>query len=312
MKPTVLTVTLNPSLDKTIVLDRLQPGMLNRAQEVRQDPGGKAINVARLLHDYDIPVLASGLYGGAEGEELLAGLRQTGLAVQFLPIEGRTRTNLKIVDTSEQVTTEINEQGAEVSSTELAAFMELFNQCLEHTSHLVLGGSLPPGIPVSIYNELIQMANRRGIVTMLDADGEAFEAGLRAVPYALKPNIHELEEWCGHRLHTDEEVVTAGRRLIHLGVSLLIISMGEKGSIAMDEKEAFRVTPFPIVPKSTVGAGDSMVATMIYCMQSNKSLMETAAWTAAAGTLTASKEGTQVCTLEEVKENVHRVQVIKL
>ena len=141
MKPTVLTVTLNPSLDKTIVLDRLQPGMLNRAQEVRQDPGGKAINVARLLHDYDIPVLASGLYGGAEGEELLAGLRQTGLAVQFLPIAGRTRTNLKIVDTSEQVTTEINEQGAEVSSTELAAFMELFNQCLEHTSHLVLGAA---------------------------------------------------------------------------------------------------------------------------------------------------------------------------
>lgn len=312
MKPTVLTVTLNASLDKTIVLDQLQPGMLNRAKHVRLDPGGKGINVARLLHNYEVPVLATGLSGGAEGDEIVKSLRQAGVAVHFNPIAGRTRTNLKIVDTSTQVTTEINEQGAEVSSVELAAFMELFKQCLVNSSHLVLGGSLPPGIPVSVYSELIQIANRKGIVTVLDADGEALAAGMHAVPYALKPNIHELEQWCGHRLKTDEEIVSAGRSMINQGVSLLIISMGEKGSIAMNDKEAFRVTPFPIVAKSTVGAGDSMVATMIYCMLFNKSLAETAAWTATAGTLTASKEGTQVCTLEEVNQHVHKVHVKKI
>ncbi len=136
-----------------------------------------------------------------------------------------------------------------MSIAELAAFLKVFNQCLGNSSHLVLGGSLPPGITVSVYAELIHMANRKGIVTVLDADGEALAAGMRAVPYALKPNIHELEQWCGHRLLTDEDVVSAGRKMINQGVSLLIVSMGERGSIAMNDKEAFRVTPFPIIPK---------------------------------------------------------------
>ena len=127
----------------------------------------------------------------------------------------------------------------------------------------------------------------------------------------FKPNIHELEEWCGHRLHTDEEVVTAGRRLIHLGVSLLTISMGEKGSIAMDQTEAFRVTPSRLFQeygrsRRLYGGNDDLLHAKQQESNGNSSL------DCSTGTLTASKEGTQVCTLEEVKENVHRVQVIKL
>jgi 1-phosphofructokinase len=312
MKPTVLTVTLNPSMDKTILLDEFKEGSLNRVKQIRLDPGGKGINVARLLHNFKVPVLAVGLSGGPEGGELIRHLRQAGIAVEFMPIGGRTRTNLKIFDASKQVTTEINESGAEVAPNELDQFIERLNVCLDSATHLVLGGSLPPGIPASIYAEIIEMAKRRGIVTVLDADGEALKEGLRAAPYALKPNIHELEQWCGRRLETDEDIVAVGRELIGQGVSLVLISMGEKGSIALDDKEAFRVTPFPIVPKSTVGAGDSMVAAMIYCMLNDKPLIETAAWTAAAGTLTASKEGTQVCTLSEVNEHVHLVKVNKI
>lgn len=309
MKPTVLTITLNPSLDKTIVLDRLQPGMLNRAMQVRLDPGGKGINVARLLSNFQVSVVASGLCGGSEGHVLLDGLRKAGVSDRFLEVAGPTRTNLKIVDASSQVTTEINERGAEVSETELAAFLELFERCLENTTHIVLGGSLPPGIPATIYADLIRLANRKNIMTVLDADGEAFAAGIEAVPYALKPNIHELEMWCGRTLQTDEDIVAAGRSVLSRGIPLMIVSMGKDGSVALSEKEAYRVTPFPIEAKSTVGAGDSMVATMIYCLLQGMSLSEMAAMTAAAGTLTASKEGTQVCTMEEIKQNVHRIRI---
>ncbi|MEB3101740.1 1-phosphofructokinase [Ferviditalea candida] len=309
MKPTVLTVTFNPSLDKTIVLDELRIGSLNRARQVRLDPGGKGINVAKLLHDFQLPVVAAGLYGGDEGNELAKLLRTTGLTVDFLQVAGRTRTNLKIVDASAKTTTEINEPGAEISPRDLQAVMDRIRDNLKGATHLVLAGSLPPGVPASVYAELIRAAKNSNIITVLDADGDALKQGVSAGPYALKPNIHELEQWSGKSLKSDEEIVAAGREMIANGVSLILVSMGEKGSIAINETETFRVRPFPITIKSSVGAGDSMVAALIYCMLNGKSLKETAAITSAAGTLTASKEGTQVCSLSEVLEHVHLVSV---
>ncbi|MFC0214566.1 1-phosphofructokinase [Paenibacillus chartarius] len=312
MKPTVLTVTFNPSLDKTVVLDQLRVGGLNRARQVRLDAGGKGINVAKLLHGFQVPVVAAGVCGGAEGGELTALLQKAGIDVDFVEVAGRTRTNLKIVDHSLQVTTEINEQGAEVNPRELQAVMDRIRANLDNATHLVLGGSLPPGVPTNVYAELIRNAKSRGIITVLDTDGEALKEGLAAAPYAVKPNIHELEQLCGRRLQSDAEIVEAGKQLLAGGVSLLLISMGGKGSIAMNEREALRVTPFPVTVKSTVGAGDSMVAAMVYCLLNGKPLSDIAAFTSAAGTITASKEGTQVSSLSEMLEHVHRVAVAPL
>lgn len=144
---------------------------------------------------------------------------------------------------------------------------------------------------------------------MLDADGEPFMKGIEAVPYAIKPNIHELEALFGESFRTDEEIVSAARRLTGKGITYVSVSLGAEGSILVSQNEAVRAKPFPIVPLSTVGAGDSMVAALVHCLLEGKPLEEMARWTSAAGTVTASKPGTEVCTLAEVEEKISGVTV---
>ena len=168
---------------------------------------------------------------------------------------------------------------------------------------------MPKGIPSDFYKTLIQIANEAGVRTVLDADGEPFVHGIEAVPYAIKPNIHELESFFGESFRTDEEIIDAARRLIVKGIAYVAVSLGGEGSILVTETEAIRAKPAPITPLSTVGAGDSMVAALIYCMLHGMSLEEAARWSSTAGTVTALKPGTQVCTLTEVEEKLGSVNI---
>ncbi|MBP1157661.1 MULTISPECIES: 1-phosphofructokinase [unclassified Paenibacillus] len=308
----VLTVTMNPAVDKTVTVDKFSFGQLNRITSVRLDAGGKGINVAKVLKHFSVDVSAWGLQCGPEGQMLMTKLREYGIPSHFLEAEGRTRVNLKVVDEFTKQTTELNEPGFSPSPKLLDEFVQRFKAGLEGVSLVVLGGSLPPGTPGDFYKQLIQTANGQGVRTILDADGEALAKGIEAAPYAIKPNIHELETLIGAPLTSDEAIAIAGRKLVRSGIANVIVSMGGSGSIIVNSEQAFRVKPFPIEPKSTVGAGDSMVAAMVYCYLHNKSLEETARWTSAAGTVTASKQGTEVCTLNEVQEKLELVDICPL
>lgn len=312
MNSPVVTVTLNPAVDKTVVIGKLQVGGLNRVQDVRIDPGGKGINVAKVLIQFGVNVIATGLIGGSQGQQLLKQLERENIQGNFLQSEGETRVNLKIVEEETKLTTEINEPGILINPEVLNNFSEKLSLLLNHASVIVLGGSLPPGIPEAIYKDYIELANRKGVKTILDAEGVALEEGIKARPFAVKPNIYELEKLIGKRLTTNQEIISAGKSLVQKGVSLVMVSMGEQGSIVLTEKEAYRATPFTITPQSTVGAGDSMVATLVYSLLQGYSLEEIARWTTTAGTVTASKTGTQVCTLEEVQHFLPKVQVSKI
>ena len=312
MNPCVVTVTLNPALDKTVVIHKLAVGGLNRVQSVRMDPGGKGINVARVLHGFGVNVKAAGLIAGSQGQILLQYLASEKIDTKFLTIPGETRTNLKIVDDNANITTEINEAGFQVGTADMIAFKHTLSTLLDETSFLVLSGSLPPQVDSSIYRDLTDIANRKGVKTILDADDEALIAGIEAVPFAIKPNIHELEKLAGKKLKDDREIIRAAREIIEKGIEIIIVSMGAQGAIIMDKKEVYRVRPGSIVPRSTVGAGDSMVAVLVYSLMSQHSLSETAKWVTAAGTVTAAKTGTQVCTLEEVRQFLNNVQVEKI
>ncbi|MFC4767969.1 1-phosphofructokinase [Effusibacillus consociatus] len=307
MNSSVVTVTLNPALDKTVTIHGMQIGGLNRVQQMRLDPGGKGINVAKVLNQFGVDVIATGLVAGSQGRFLLKQLEEQQIQTGFLEINGETRTNLKIYDEDSKITTEINEPGFSVNHEDLQIYRQKLLELLHHTSVLVVGGSLPPGVPEDIYREYIQMANGLGVKTILDADGVPFQEGIEGKPYAIKPNRFELEQWVGHELKTESEVVSAGKQLLKTGVSLVLVSMGSEGSIVMDQHETFRVYSFPITPKSTVGAGDSMVAALVYSLLNGKTLKDTAVWATTAGTVTASKSGTQVCTLPEVQQCVSRV-----
>lgn len=309
---TIQTVTLNPAVDKTVTVDSFSFGELNRIKTIRTDAGGKGINVAKVLQRFSIPVKVLGFQAGHEGRVILEKLREQGISSYLIEAEGETRTNLKVVDERTKQTTELNEAGFSPSEALLEEFVERFESSLSEASLVVLGGSLPPGTPVDYYRKLIELANRKGVRTILDADGEALARGIEAVPFALKPNIHELEALFGTTFTTDEQIVSAAQQLIRKGISYVMVSMGGEGSILVSEREAIRAKPFPITPLSTVAAGDSMVAAMAYSFVQDKSLEDMARWTSAAGTVTASKSGTEVCTLDEVQDKLELVDIFRL
>lgn len=312
MNPYVITVTLNPALDKTVVIPRLDVGGLNRVQSLRIDPGGKGINVARVLNGFGVNVKATGLIAGSQGQLLLKYLNSENITADFLNLPGETRTNLKIIDDSSKVTTEINESGFEVGAAEMSVFKVKLSAMLEEASLLVLSGSLPSKAEHNIYREFIEMANKRGVKTILDADDKALVEGVQAVPFAVKPNIHELEKLAGCKLADDRDIVCAGRRLLQQGIQMILISLGARGAIIMDCKDAYRVTVGTIIPRSTVGAGDSMVGALVYSLLNHHSLVEAAQWAVAAGTVTALQSGTQVCSLQEVGQFLNQVSIKKM
>lgn len=308
----VITVTMNPALDKTVTVGQFVYGELNRIKELRTDAGGKGINVAKVLKHFAMDVATTGLIAGFQGQVILERLKSFGIESHFIEAAGETRTNLKIVDELTKQTTELNEPGFSADSAVLERFIAQFKAQIENASFVVLGGSLPPGVPPDFYKSVIEIAKDKGVRTILDVDGEALLHGIEATPFAIKPNIHELEALFGQSFSSDEHVVSAARTLIGKGIQYVAVSMGGKGSILIDKDKAVRALPFPITPLSTVGAGDSMVATMVYCFLHNKSLEDTARWCSAAGTITASKPGTQVCTLEEVLLKHHAIQISHL
>jgi 1-phosphofructokinase len=312
VKPYVVTVTLNPALDKTVIVHKLEIGGLNRVQSMRMDPGGKGINVARVLNEFGVSVEAAGLIAGSQGQILLQYLASEKINASFLTIPGETRTNLKIVDGSSTITTEINEAGFAVGKTEMNVFKDKLSILLNEASYLILSGSLPPQVESSIYREFTEIATGKGVKTILDADDKALLEGIQAAPFAIKPNIHELEKLAGYKMTDDKDIIRAARGILEKGIEIIIVSMGAQGAIIMDKQATYRVRTGAIVPKSTVGAGDSMVAVLVYSLLSQHSLAETAQWVTAAGTVTASKPGTQVCSLGEVKQFLNHVQVEKM
>lgn len=307
MGKTVLTVTLNPSVDKTVTVERLIPYGLNRVIKSETDPGGKGINVSRVLHSFGIKTTAVGFIAGHTGKLLQNFLIHSHIDSNFTEIPGETRTNVKIFDQQAKKITEINESGCEVCSDDLLQFKKNFEDLCAETAVVVLTGSIPPGVPDNIYGEFIHIANEAGVQTILDADGEALKIGIKSKPFAVKPNLHELEGLVGRKLLSLNDIVYAGQKLILTGINTVIVSMGGDGAVVINKDEAYKTKPWTIQLKSATGAGDSMVAALAYSILQGLTLDEIARITTAAGTVTASKPGTQLCTKAEILKSARLV-----
>lgn len=298
---------MNPSIDKTAVVNKLVPHGLNRVKSTRLDPGGKGINVGRVLKSLGVDVTATGLIAGHQGKSLLDQLDVCGIDHDFLFVEGETRTNLKIVDESVNQITEINEPGFLVTPEQEQAFLDKLEKLSGQTDIIVLSGSLPLGISVDFYGRCIRNARNSGAKVLLDAEGPVLFEGINAVPYAVKPNLQELSTLFHAEFNNIRQVAEAANKLIERGIEIVIVSMGPEGAVFASRDEMFKADSWDIPVKSTVGAGDAMVGALAYSILKENSLREAARFATAAGTVTVSKDGTQFCNLEEVLGSTGKV-----
>ncbi|MDQ2701082.1 MAG: 1-phosphofructokinase family hexose kinase [Actinomycetota bacterium] len=258
----IISVTLNAAIDRTVAVPNFRQGHRHRSVESRTVPGGKGINVARALGLLGRPVVATGLAGGANGQRVIDQLGEESLLTDFIEISEETRINLAVVDPTSGEQTEINERGPTVKQDELDAFTHRLDYLAGGAKLCVLAGSLPPGVDVEFYARLVTTLRSRGIMVLLDAEGEAMSAGMRAGPHMITPNQLEAEELVGHEFET-ADIFEVLAELIELGPAEAAITL-PNGCVAVvgegPEQRMLEVTIDPLDPISTVGSGDAFVA----------------------------------------------------
>lgn len=280
----ILTVTLNPAVDKIIILDSLELGELNRVKDTSTLAGGKGINVSEVLTELDKENIALGIVGGSNGKIINDFLSDMKVKSDFSWSKNNTRQNLKIKEKSKNRETEINETG-KIDEKDLEVFKEKYDKYLKENKTAVLSGSLPEGAPLDIYAELIEKAAAEDVKVILDTSGEAFKIGLEKAPYLVKPNLEEMENLLAKELSGDQDLKEAAEFLLAKGVKEVMISLGGDGAFIASKKEAYRLyTPSVEVAQTTVGAGDTMVAGLAKEIDQNSSLKETGVSAAALAT----------------------------
>jgi 1-phosphofructokinase len=278
----IVTLTLNPSVDRTVEVEALVRGDVMRALGVRVDPGGKGINVSRALAAHGLPTRAVVTLGGAEGEHLIALLRGTGIEIVPVRIEGAIRSNITVVE-PDGTTTKFNEPGAQLSADELAAVVAAVRVAAASADWLVASGSLPPGTPADVYADLVRELAGSGTSVAVDTSGPALEAVLAARPTLVKPNRDELAEATGIRLLTIADVVEAAGRLRDRGAATVLASLGAEGAVLVDDDGAIHGRTPAVSQRSSVGAGDAMLAGFLAGGGTGAdALIEGLAWGAAA------------------------------
>lgn len=298
----IITVTLNPALDKTITLSGLNIGNVNRAIATRQDIGGKGINVSKVLKNFHVNSLCTGFLGGNLESVFIQDLKKRELDNEFIHIENETRTNIKIVDSLSNTNTDINEPGPNITEYELEAFINKFKSICNKGDIVVLSGGVSPSLPKDIYLQLTKIAKAKKALVILDADGELLKQGIKACPDIIKPNNHELQKLLNLSDDFDESIINAAKQLNSQGISKIMISLGEKGGLFVTKNGVYKCHGLKVPVKSTVGAGDSMVAAIVYSLLNNYSDEETLKFATSCGAASVALDGTQACTLEQVKE----------
>lgn len=298
----IVTVTMNPAVDKTAFLGKLCPGELNRADQVILDAGGKGINVSKTIAALGGSSIASGFCGGGTGQWIEASLKASGISTDFIHVEGATRTNCKIVERGGRLT-ELNESGCAVSREDFDRLSKKLSQYAGSGVLFVLSGSVPPGVTPEAYAGLIRGLREAGAEVFLDADGVLFQKGMEARPDYIKPNRAEaLQFLMLPDQASEEELLKASERFRKFGIRLGAVSLGDKGSFFLTEQGICRVQALPVRAGSCVGAGDAMAAAMCMGLEQKMAVEELISFAAAVSAGAVETEGTKPPSLSRVRE----------
>ncbi len=290
----IVTVTLNAAIDRTLTVPNFQRGQRHRASAGVTLAGGKGINVARALKALGIPVVATGLVGGATGTRIVEELTAEAILNDFVHIEGESRTSTAVVDPTGGTYTEINEWGPAVRPDELELLREKLRYLTQDAEFVVFAGSLPRDVDDEFYAEASRELARRHVPVVLDTDGEPLRLAVEAEPFLVSPNQVEAEALAGQEFHDDEDFQLALDAIAEMGPRNVLITT-EQGAFALlrEERETYRLRAIAprVDPISTVGSGDVLLAGFLAARHAGRSNEESLRAAVAAGTASTLEAG---------------------
>ncbi|MBF0523217.1 MAG: 1-phosphofructokinase family hexose kinase [Candidatus Omnitrophica bacterium] len=309
MRKVVLTVTLNPALDRTVIVDDFNLGKEHCLGKEYLSAGGKGLNVARALKIFGVPVLATGILGGNEGKTIEQLLKDENIPSDFYHILNSTRTNLTVISQKSRQQTRILSPGPRVSSKDLASFTKKYSKLLSKSSLVVLSGRNANGALDTYYADLIRLARRKDVPCVLDTSGKSLMNGIKARPVMVKPNVEETEAILHQKLKTNAQIQSAISKLHRLGAEIVFISTGKTGAIGSNQKEIFRVVPPEVSAYNDVGCGDAFIAAAVYAYLSGESFKNIVKFAVSAATASAMSIKPAEIDLREQKSIFKKVRI---
>lgn len=304
----VVTVTLNPSFDKSILINNFKLDSVNKISDTRIDPGGKGVNVSKVLNVLGCENIATGISGLYEYDTYSAMLDFIGIKSDFVIENGSIRTNIKINDPLSGTTTDINEAGMSHSEKTLT---KLKNKLLSYNSDtvFVISGSIGPKTDPKFIGELISELGKRVIV---DTSGAALNEAVKAKPYIIKPNLNEFSELMGKSFENIFDIIKSAKELVSKGIYGVMVTMGDGGLLYVTKNGTYLSTGIKVDTRCTVGAGDAVTAGIAYIVENNMSDSELISLAVALGTAAVTTDGSQAPRLSDIEYYMDMVEVIEL
>lgn len=308
----VITVTCNPAIDRNVTVDRLVFEDRAYILSSRESAGGRGINAACVIHAFGGKTLAVAICGGRSGRLLEEFLSGCGYPSELVRVRHEIRTNMNIAD-RQGLAVKLNEIGPELSNAELVRLEKVIRRRIKEACHVMLCGSLPPGVPSEFYARLIEAAKKIHVPVLVDTDGDALERAIEAGPDVVTPNQQEAERLLSRALITRSHFVEAVERIQQMGAKSVILSLGARGAMAISRDGAiYEVAPPRVEALCPIGAGDALGAAYAWAIMERKDFVEAVRWGVAAGTASARLPGISFASLEETREIFGRVEVRRL
>ena len=302
----ITTVTLNPAIDTRYFIEDFKEGRLFRAEKTIKSPGGKGLNVTKVLRQMGADVVATGIIGGKNGEWIQENLKKMDIKEEFYVSSAETRVCIAVL--AKHSETEILESGEELTDSDLRAFEKKLMELVEKSDVITMSGSLPKGMEAGYYQKLVELINRKGKKVILDTSGKSLLEGVKGKPYLIKPNFDELEYVLGESIDGRDKIKKAVEKLKNLGAQNVLVSLGGEGAIYFGE-EILKITIPKIKIHNTVGSGDSSVAGFAKGLDDGLELNEILKLSMACGMSNAQSMETGRVIPEDVKEFMGNITV---
>ena len=307
----IVTLTINPAIDRTISVDRLAFEDRARISASHESAGGRGINASTVIHSFGSPTLAVFPSGGDKGKRLEALLERGGFPVSVIPIRNEIRTDLTITD-RHGLTIHLNEAGPELSAAEVTQVEKAVAGALERAAWLMLCGSLPPGVPSSFYAKLIAAARKKKVKTLLHTSGDALREGIEARPSVVTPNQPEAERLLGGTILTRPQFVEAAERVRKMGAESVVLSLGSRGAVGAFPDGLVAAAPPSVDSVCPIGSGDALAAAYAWAMLRKAKPADALRWGVAAGTASARLPGMRFASLPQTQEIFNQVEARRL